>query len=250
MLDRLSRQSQSDVADGQPPIVNLAGAARSAGTRLGPALIQAQPLLGSLSEALAGWLAPRLAIRRLRRGELVLHQGQPDRAFYIVCKGSVHAVRQAGNGRSLLLDVLGPGDHFGECGLIDGQPRAATLRCAQPTDLLMVQGDDFRHCLDQSDALRKALMRALSQRLRARNQRIVMLALNDVHGCVVHHLHDASVEVLGQRIVNPPITRQFVADRIGASREMVSRVFKDLTARGQIQQRQDGSLLLCCAAPA
>ena len=56
--------------------------------------------------------------------------------------------------------------------------------------------------------------------------------------------------MVGQRIVNPPITRQFVADRIGASREMVSRVFKDLTARGQIQQRQDGSLLLCCAAPA
>ena len=226
----------------------LTGLNRDGASRLSPALILSLPLLGSLSGEQAAWLAQRVAIRRLRRNEVLVHQGEPDRAFHIVCSGSVHAVRQGRNGRSLLLDVLGPGGHFGERGLIDEQPRETTVRCAKASELLTVQGADFRQCLAESHALRSALMRTLSQRLRERNQRIAMLALNDVHGCVVRHLQDASVEVQGQRIVHPPFTRQFVADRIGASREMVSRVFKDLTASGKIQHRQDGSLLLHCIA--
>ena len=217
---------------------------RDGASRLSPALILTLPLLSSLSGQQAAWLAQRVAIRRLRRNEVLAHQGEPDRAFHIVGTGSLHAVRQGRNGRSLLLDVLGPGGHFGERGLIDDQPRETTVRCAQATELLTVQGPDFRQCLAELHALRSALLRTLSQRLHERNQRIAMLALNDVHGCVLHHLHDASVEVQGQRIVHPPFTRQFVADRIGASREMVSRVFKTLAASGQIQHRQDGSLLL------
>ena len=85
-------------------------------------------------------------------------------------------------------------------------------------------------------------------RLRARNLRISLLALNDVRQCVMRHLHDISIEVQGQRVVAAPVTRQFVADRIGASRKMVSRTFKQLATSGQIQQRQDGSLLLHCPA--
>ena len=223
---------------------------RDGSSRLSPALILQLPLLSKLSGEQAAWLAQRVVIRRLRRGEVLVHQGDPDRGFHIVCSGSVHAVRQGRNGRSLLLDVLGPGGHFGERGLIDELPRETTVRCAQATELLTVHGPDFRQCLDESPAMRQALLHTLTQRLRARNQRITMLALNDVHGCVLRHLHDASVEVQGQRIVHPPFTRQFVADRIGASREMVSRVFKDLAATGKIQQQQDGSLLLHCSATA
>ena len=100
--------------------------------------------------------------RRLRRNEVLVHQGEPDRAFHIVRTGNVHAVRQGRNGRSLLLDVLGPGSHFGERGLIDEQPRETTVRCAQATELLTVQGPDFRQCLAESHAMCSALLRTLS----------------------------------------------------------------------------------------
>lgn len=227
--------------------------ARPAGTASVPgilagALILAQPLLGELSLLMADWLARRATIRRLSRGTLVLQQGEPDRAFYTVLSGSVHLVRHSLSGRSLLLAECMPGDHFGERGLIDGLPRASSARCAEATDLLVVVDTDFQHCLAESASLRLALLRSLSQRLRQSNRRIQMLALDDVQGCVLRHLQDASILDNGQRIVRGPVTRKALADRIGASREMVSRVFRHLAATGRIQHLQDGSLLLEAAA--
>lgn len=225
------------------PCQHPAGAAAS-GHDLSAALILAQPLLCALSPDLADWLAGRAILRRQARTALLAQQGQVDRAFHTVLTGTVHLVRQGDTGRSLLLAHLGPGEHFGVRSLIDGKPRGSAARCVGATDLLVVSAADFLRCLDNSASLRQALLQDLSQQVRRKNRRIEMLALNDVQGCVLRELHGASVLHQGQRIVPGPITRQALADGIGASREMVSRVFRDLTRSGRIRQMQDGSLLL------
>lgn len=210
-------------------------------------LLHSLPLLARLPDDDLAWLVRRVGFRRLRRGAVVVEQGAADTALHFVISGRVHAVRRGLNDRPLLLEVLGPGDHFGERGLLDEQPRTSTARCVEPSQLMVIHQLDFEQFMASSSAFRNRLHCALTQRLRSSNQRIAVLALSDVRGCVIRHLLEISEDHAGQRVVRTPVRRQTVADRIGASREMVGRVLKSLTAAGKIEPRQDGSLLLHCA---
>ena len=230
---------------GRPPATPTSRAAANNPSTLD--LLHSLPLLAALPDDDLAWLARRVGFRRLRRGAVVVEQGEADTALQFVLSGRLHAVRQGLNDRPLLLEVLGPGDHFGERGLLDEQPRTSSVRCVEATQLIVVHQLDFEQFMASSSAFRNNLHCALTQRLRSSNQRITVLALSDVRGCVIRHLLDASKDHGDQRVVRAPVRRQMVADRIGASREMVGRVLKSLTAAGQIEPRQEGSLLIHCA---
>jgi len=85
----------------------------------------------------------------------------------------------------------------------------------------------------------------VQQRLRHADRQIESLALMDVYGRVARTLLEfASVGRDGQLSIREKISRQDVAKMVGASREMVSRVMKDLEERGFIETREDGSMLV------
>ena len=203
-------------------------------------LLRSLPLLATLEDELAGPLAEQATVETYRRGGLVIEQGQPTLALFGVLDGTARATRLGENGRSLVVDVMQRGNSFGELGLIDGLPHRATVRAVRPCEILALPSTVFSHCLAQSAALRHALMHALADRLRRANQRITMLALNDVRGCVIQHLLDQAETCGGQRLVPGPLRRQGIADTIGASRERVSRVMLDLVRTGVIEMLPDG----------
>jgi CRP/FNR family cyclic AMP-dependent transcriptional regulator len=211
-------------------------------------LLGGLPLLRELDDEQAAWLARRATIRPFRRGAVLLEQGSHEQALYIVLSGIVHAVRRGPRGRLLIADVLQAGDHYGELGLVDEQPHAAALRCMAACEVVVVRQPDFHRCLASSPAMLEALMRTLAQRLRQRNRRISLLALNDVRGCVIGQLIEHSEPDGALRIVRKPINRQTLADIIGASREMVSRIMSELARDGVIEFRADGSTLIHAAA--
>jgi CRP/FNR family cyclic AMP-dependent transcriptional regulator len=217
--------------------------------RPGLELMRELPLLRELGDGDAAWLARRATIRPLRRGALLLEQGSQEQALYIVLSGCLHAVRRGPRGRLLIADVLHAGDHYGELGLVDDQPHAAALRCMAAGAVVVVRQPDFHRCLAACPAMREALMRTLAQRLRQRNRRISLLALNDVRGCVIGQLLEQSEAEGALRIVRQPVNRQTLADIIGASREMVSRIVTELAHDGLIELRADGSTLIHAAAP-
>lgn len=136
----------------------------------------ALPLLDGLSAELALWLARRVVVRRLGRGTLVAEQGQPDQALFILLSGAAHSLRQSASGRNLVLDTLGRGDHFGEPWLADGLLRASSVRCAGPSEVLMIHRADFAHCLAQSPALQDRLLHTMVERLRNSNRRCATTA--------------------------------------------------------------------------
>jgi CRP-like cAMP-binding protein len=157
-------------------------------------------------------------------------------------------VRRNPQGRSLVIDLLRPGDHFGELSAIDGQPQSAAVRCSVPSEVLVISRSAFLDCLQESRTLLPALLKLMVQRVRRKNRRITLLALHDVRGCVVQQLLDLADLQDGQPVVRGRIGRQAIADMIGASRAMVSRVMMDLTRSGALQTLPDGSTLLHCQA--
>jgi CRP/FNR family cyclic AMP-dependent transcriptional regulator len=146
------------------------------------------------------------------------------------------------DGKEVILSLIGPGEFFGEMGLIDDSSRSASVVAIEPCELLSVTKRDFRKCLQENFEMAMTVMRGLVRRLREADRKIGSLALLDVYGRVARLLLDMSENVNGQKIVTKRLPKQDIAKMIGASREMVSRVMKDLQMGGYFEMR--GSTIL------
>jgi CRP-like cAMP-binding protein len=103
---------------------------------------------------------------------------------------------------------------------------------------------EFSKCLPDSSELAYGILRGLVSRLRAADRQIESLALLDVYGRVARTLLDMAEDVDGVQLIRNKVSRQDMAKVVGASREMVSRVMKDLEQRGVIETQENGSVII------
>jgi CRP/FNR family cyclic AMP-dependent transcriptional regulator len=128
-------------------------------------------------------------------------------------------------------------------GVLDDHPRSATVLAVESSEVVVIGKADFKRCLVENPDVSLFIMRNLAKRLRLADRNIESLALLDVYGRVARLLLEAAENVDGRQVVTRKLSKQDIAKMIGASREMVSRVMRDLTAQGLIHE-QDGQLIL------
>ncbi|HCX32636.1 MAG TPA: hypothetical protein DHV08_03165 [Rhodocyclaceae bacterium] len=182
-------------------------------------------------------------MRRVPRGSAVVRAGDRTDFVYLVLSGSLKVLVSDEEGREVILSMLGPGELFGEMGVLDDNPRSATVAAVVPSDLVVIAKSDFKRCLQENFEVCAYIMRNLVQRLRTADRKIESLALMDVYGRVARLLLEMAETVAGEKIVMRKISKQDIAKMIGASREMVSRVMKDLQLQGFIREA-DGRIYL------
>ncbi|MDO8905203.1 Crp/Fnr family transcriptional regulator [Hydrogenophaga sp.] len=208
-------------------------------------LIRRVPLFSTLTQAQAEAVADSVVKRRYRRGECIVEQGKKSNCLAIVLTGRARVVTTDTRGREVILATMNPGDYIGEMSLIDNQPHSATVRAEVQTDVLILGRVEFARCLPENTSMAYAVMKGLVQRLRHADRKIESLALMDVYGRVARALLEfAQTGSDGMLTIRDRVSRQDVAKMIGASREMVSRVMKDLEERGFIEVREDGSTVI------
>ncbi|MBP6339122.1 MAG: cyclic nucleotide-binding domain-containing protein [Vitreoscilla sp.] len=207
-------------------------------------LIRRVPLFSMLTNEEARAVADGVVKRRYRRGELVVEQGKKSNALFIMLNGRARVLTADSRGREVILAVLEAGDYVGEMSLIDNQPHSASVRCEVQCDMLILGRAEFARCLPENSSLSYAIMRGLVTRLRSADRQIESLALLDVYGRVARTLLDMAEDVDGEKIIRSKVSRQDMAKIVGASREMVSRVMKDLEERGVIETLESGAVLL------
>ena len=208
-------------------------------------LIRRVPLFAMLTANQAESVADAVVKRRFRRGEIIVEQGQKTNTLFIILTGRVRVITSDKRGREVILATLQPGDYFGEMSLIDNLAHSATVRAEVQTDMLALGRDEFARCLPENSTMAYAIMKGLVQRLRQADRKIESLALLDVYGRVARALlESATPDRDGQLSIRTRLSRQDIAKMVGASREMVSRVMKDLEDRGFIETRDDGSMLV------
>jgi CRP/FNR family transcriptional regulator, cyclic AMP receptor protein len=208
-------------------------------------LIRRVPLFALLTSAQAEAVAGAVVKRRFKRGEVVVEQGDKSNTLFIILTGRARVVTADKRGREVILATLQPGDYLGEMSLIDNDSHSATVRAEVQTDLLCLGRAEFARCLPENSSMAYTIMKGLVQRLRAADRKIESLALMDVYGRVARALLEFAVpDRDGQLSIRERISRQDIAKMVGASREMVSRVMKDLEERGFIETRDDGSMLI------
>lgn len=208
-------------------------------------LIRRVPLFSTLTQAQAESVAEGVVKRRYKRGEVIVEQGKKSNFLAIVLTGRARVVTTDSRGREVILATMNPGDYMGEMSLIDNQPHSATVRAEVQTDVLILGRVEFARCLPENTSMAYAVMKGLVQRLRQADRKIESLALMDVYGRVARALLEfAQPDKEGRLVIRDRVSRQDVAKMIGASREMVSRVMKDLEDRGFIEVVEDGSTLI------
>jgi CRP/FNR family cyclic AMP-dependent transcriptional regulator len=205
-------------------------------------VLKAVPLFASFPEEQLRTLVSVVTRRSAPRGATIMAAGDQIDSLYIVIAGRLKAMMGDAEGKEVILSLIGPGEFFGEMGLIDDSPRSASVVTIEPCELLSISKRDFKKCLAENFDMAMAVMRGLVHRLREADRKIGSLALLDVYGRVARLLLDMSEDVNGQKMVTKRLPKQDIAKMIGASREMVSRVMKDLQMGGYIEVR--GSTIL------
>ena len=207
-------------------------------------LIRRVPLFSLLTADQAQSIADSVVKRRFKRGELIVEQGTKSNARFILLNGRARVLTADSRGREVILAVLQPGDYVGEMSLIDNEPHSATVRAEVQTDMLVLGRADFGRGLPESSSLAYGILRGLVARLRNADRQIESLALLDVYGRVARTLLDMAEEEKGVKIIRGKVSRQDMAKVVGASREMVSRVMKDLEDKGVIETLENGSVVI------
>lgn len=223
-------------------------APRSAGRgplEVSAALLRDMPLFAALDSAKLAELTTQAVVRHYRRGERIVEQGRSNDSLFIILSGKAHAMRTGANGRALLLQVLKRGDFVGELGVIDGLAHSGSVRCLVQCDVLILPGREVDRRLLQWPEFAQSMVQILVMRLRSANRRIASLALHDVHDRVIDYLRDGGEPIAdGEYHMRGRVSRTEMAYMVGASREMVCRVMRQLSRRGIADALDDGSIIV------
>ncbi len=208
-------------------------------------LIRRVPLFSTLSDRHAETIAQAVVKKRFKRGEAIVEQGKKTNSLYIILAGRARVMTTDRRGREVILATLSQGDCIGEMSLIDSKPHSATVQADVQTDALVLSRADFATCMPEYSSLAHAVLQGVVKRLREADQKIESLALMDVYGRVARALVEAAQpDRDGNLVIRDRISRQDVAKMVGASREMVSRVMKDLEGRGFVELQPNGSTIV------
>lgn len=209
--------------------------------------LQGVSLFAGLSKEEVAALADAAVVRTFPKNTIVVTEGERSDSLYVILSGRVKVFVADENGKELVLNTEGPGEYFGELAFDEG-PRTASVATLEQCRLAVIPNDALRAFLAARPEAALALIRGLIGRVRHMTESIKDLALLDVYGRVAKLLLDLAREVDGRLVVDQRLTHQSIADRVNASREMVSRIMKDLTTGGYVGI-EDGKIVILRRPP-
>ena len=180
-------------------------------------------------------LALRGNIRSYRKNAIIINEGEVGDSLFVLLEGKVKVYSNDADGREITYNIVEAGDYFGELWM-DGGPRSASVMTMEPCVCSIVTRDALRDHLAEEPEFALELVAQVIRRARAATETARNMALKDVYGRVVATLESQrGVATPDQPITLTQITHQQIASRVGASREMVSRLLKDLEKGGYLE---------------
>ena len=179
-------------------------------------------------------LEHHMVTRSFQKNTIIINEGDEANSFFIIIKGAVKVFLSNEEGKEIIINAQFAGDHFGELALLDDAPRSASVITTEKSTIGVIAKEDFHKVLAKNTDLSLNLIRELTRRVRLLSDNVRSLALMDVYGRVAKILLDMAQEEDGIMVINKRPTQQDIANHIGASREMVARILKDLTTGNYI----------------
>ena len=192
------------------------------------------PVFEGLQEDELRALADKAVTRNAPKNAIVISQGDLTDSLYVILAGRVKVYLGDESGKELILDIKGPGQYFGEM-VLDYGPRSASVMTMEPSQFAVISGADFREFLLKHPKIALHVINNLIRTTRGLNENVKSLAMLDVYGRVARMLLELAVEEEGHLVIPGKLTQKDMANRVGASREMINRILRDLTIGGYIK---------------
>lgn len=192
------------------------------------------PLFAALGRTELEEVEKHASARTYPKNTVVVSQGDASTSLYVIVSGEVKVFLSDNEGKEVIINSQGPGEYFGELALIGDGERSASIMTTEKSTFCVITQHDFREVLAKHPDIALTLIKDLTHRVRLLTDNIKSLALLDVYGRVAKALLGLAVKREDKLIIEEKLTQQDLASRVGASREMVSRILKDLSSGGYI----------------
>jgi CRP/FNR family cyclic AMP-dependent transcriptional regulator len=196
-----------------------------------------------LTDELLAQLTLRGDIRTYQRGELVCREGERSDLLYILVAGELKVFTLGENDRELVYNLLRPGELFGEL-ILDGGPRTASVKAVCTSMCVVLGSDTLRTFLRNYPDFAEFLVQKLIARVRRATEQLRDLAMKDVYERATSLLNELAVDDGHGRAIDKAITQQEIANRIGATREMVNHIIRDLVRGGFVLRDGERGMVL------
>lgn len=189
--------------------------------------------LSAIADLFVRELAALGRVRSYPKNTVFITEGDSSDSVFVVLSGRVKIFLSDTEGHEMILDTQGPGEYVGEMAL-DGNPRSASVMTMEATTFSVVGREPIKEQIRRKPEFALDMISKIIDRARLATNSVKDLALLDVYGRVARLLLNMAVERNGKLEIPEKLTQQEIAERVGASRDMVSRIFRDLTAGGYI----------------
>lgn len=210
------------------------------------------PLFRHLSDSELTALLGRARIEHRRANAVVFRKDSPGQGLMLVLNGRVKITSPAGDGKAVVLNIINPGEVFGEIALLDGEPRTADAVAIEPTDLMVIDRRDFVPFLESHPRVAIRLLSVLCERLRRTSAQLedvlfldlrarlakTLLRLGDTHG----------QDTASGRRIDLRLSQREIGSMTGLARESINKQLRIWDKRKLI--RLEGGHIVIRDAPA
>ena len=190
-------------------------------------------LFSGMDEADIDMVASQTVTRQFPKNTVIVSQGDDTDSFYVIIQGKVDVFLQNDKGKEIIINTLGVCESFGELAPLGGIPRQASIITTEDSSFGIISRQIFMDTLLVKPAIAMRIIDLLITRIQDLTEEVSSLALEDVYNRVVRVLYKHADEV-GEKLVTEKLTQQDIASRVGATREMVHRILKELKTGGYI----------------
>ncbi|ASJ76794.1 Crp/Fnr family transcriptional regulator [Granulosicoccus antarcticus] len=173
-------------------------------------------------------------LRKFRKNTHIIVAGEESHAAYVLLQGTAYAFIDDDDGNEFIVGTFSSGECFGELGLLDGHTRTANVITTSACHCLVVPSADITHEILKEPLVAQAIIHSLVGRIRGMTEDVSCLALMDVYGRLVRALNSSASEQEDGTRITERVTHQELASRVGSSREMISKILKELRVGGYI----------------
>jgi CRP/FNR family cyclic AMP-dependent transcriptional regulator len=178
-------------------------------------------------------LSEQGTLKSFPKNAVIVSEGDETESLYVILSGRAKVFVADESGKEIVLGTQGPGEYFGEM-VLDGGPRSASVMTVEPSRFVVIPKRNVRDFLRSHPEFAIRLIEKLIHRTRALTASVKNLALMDVYGRVARLLLDLAEDDGGTLVIREKLTQQDIASRVGASREMVSKILNDLATGGYL----------------
>ena len=201
-----------------------------------PKPVSTSTQFAAISESLLRAVDEQGRIIAFAKDTMIIREGERGDTMFVILAGRVKVFSSNREGKEVILDMHGPGETIGEMALDEGL-RSASVVTLESTTCSLISRDMMRRYVTANPDFALQLIAKLIRRTRIAVENVKRLALLDVYGRLTSLLTSLTPEQCGVGVLTERMTQQELAERVGASRDMVSRILHDLAEGGYVAIR-------------